>query len=61
MGLGALHVGFDAGDLGLEAFDPRLQLLDRHGVEVLLCKSDERVVGLAWEKVVQIHGGIVDP
>src|SRR5690242_6357221 len=51
----------DAGDFGLQRFDPRFQLLDRHGVEVLLCKRDERVIGLAREEFFQIHGGIVDP
>ena len=48
-------MGFNAGDLRLQGFDPRLKLLDRHGVEVLLAKLDERIAGLAWEKVVQIH------
>jgi putative PIG3 family NAD(P)H quinone oxidoreductase len=61
MTLGALHVRFDTGDLGLERFNPRLELFDGDGVQVLLCKSDERIVRLAWEEFVQVHTGIVDP
>lgn len=61
VGLGTMHMRFDTSDLDLERLDPGLQLLDRHGVEVLLCKGDERVVGLAWEQLVQIHRGVVDP
>ena len=57
MVLRTLHMCFDAGNLGLQRFDPRFQLLDRHGVEVLLCKRDERIIGLAWEEFFQIHGG----
>ena len=59
--LGTLHMRFDAVDLCFERRNPRLQLLDRHGVEVLLCKGDERIVGLAREEVFQIHARIVDP
>jgi hypothetical protein len=55
VGLGALHMGFDAGDLGSEPFDALLQLLDREGIEVLLAERDQRIIRLAWEKVVQIH------
>jgi NADPH:quinone reductase len=61
MGFRPLHVRFDARDLDPQRLDPRLQLLDRHGVEVLLCKRDERVVGLVREELFQIHLGIVDP
>ena len=50
-----LHVVFDPGDFNLQRLDPRLQLLDRHRVEVLLGERDERVVGLAREKLFQIH------
>ncbi len=53
-------VRFDPSDLHLEGRDSGLQLLDRHGVQVLLGELGQRVVGLAWEKVVQIHRGIVD-
>ncbi len=55
-----LHVAFDAGDFNFERLDPLVQFLDRHRIEVLLCKRDEGIIGLAWEKVVQIHSGIVD-
>ena len=55
MRLRPLHVGFDAGDLGLQGLDPRLQLLDRHGVEVLLAKLDQRIAGLAREEVIEVH------
>lgn len=61
MGLRPVHVRFDACDLGLEGFDAGLQLLDRHGVEVLLCKLDQRVAWLAREQVVEVHERIVDP
>jgi len=53
---GALHVGFDPGDLALKRLDARPQLLDRHRVEVLPCKLHQRVAGLAWEEVFQVHG-----
>ena len=61
MVLRTLHVRLDPRDLGPERLDTSLQLLNRNGIEVLLCKSDERIVGLAWEKVVQIHSPNVDP
>ena len=61
MVLRTLHMRLDPGDLGLERLDTSLQLLNRNGIEVLLCKSDERIVGLAWEEVVQIHSPTVDP
>jgi len=50
------HVRFDARDLGFEGFDPRMELVDRHRIEVLLRKGDERVVGLAREEFVEVHG-----
>lgn len=53
--LRTLHMRLDAVDLRFQRLYPRQQLLDRHGVEVLLCKSDEWIVGLAWEEVFQIH------
>lgn len=56
MGFGPFHMRFDAADLGLQRLDPGLKLLDRQGIEVLLCERDERVVGLAREEVFQIHG-----
>jgi NADPH2:quinone reductase len=61
VGLGALHVRLDAGDLGFEGLDPLVQLFDGHGIEVLPGESNERVVGLAREEIFQVHSrGIVD-
>ena len=61
MRLGAGHMRFDARNLGLEAFDSTLKLLDRHGIKVLLSKLDQRVAGLAGEQVVQVHAEPFDP
>lgn len=61
MVLRTFHVRLDPRDLSPERLDTSQQLLDRDGIEVLLCKSDERIVGLAWEEVVQIHRRKVDP
>lgn len=55
MGLRALDVVFDPRNLGLECFDPGPQLLDRHGVEILLCERNQRVVGFAREEFVEVH------
>ena len=56
MRLCAGDVSLDAKDFNLQRFDASMELLDRHRVEVLLRKLDERVAGFAWEKVFQIHG-----
>jgi len=61
MRLGSLHMRFNARDLDLERFDAGLQLLDRHGIEILLCKLNQRVAGLAWEKFFKVHRRTVDP
>jgi len=61
MRLDPRDVRFDASDLGLQRFDPLVQLLDRHGVEVLLGERNQWVVGLAREEFVEVHAGIVDP
>ena len=55
MRLGALHVRFDPRDLHLQRLDAGLQLLDRHGVEVLFCKLDQRIAGLARKQLFEIH------
>ena len=55
MTLGPLHMGFDPRYLNLERADARLELLDRHRIEILLGELDERVARLAWEEFVQIH------
>ena len=61
MVLRPFHVVFHASDFNLQRFDPRLELFDRHWVEILLGKSDQRVVGLARKEFVEVHGRIVDP
>lgn len=53
---GAIHMGLDAADFELERRDASLELLDREGIEVLLAERNERIVGLAGEEVVKIHG-----
>ena len=60
MSLRLVHVRFNAGDLCLQGFDTRLEFLNGHGVEVLPGKLDQRVAGLAWKEVFQVHCGIVD-
>ena len=55
MGLGALHVRFDTDDLGLERFDPLLQLRDRQRIKVLPRKCDQWIFGLAREEVFEVH------
>ena len=57
----SIHVNFDARDLRLQAFDACLKLLDRHRVEVLLAKLDERIARLTGEQVVQVHAEPFDP
>lgn len=52
MALCPLHMGFDAGYFGLERFYPSVQFLDRHRIEVLFGKLDQRVAWLAWKEVV---------
>jgi hypothetical protein len=54
--LDALHVRLDARNLGLKRFDAFLELVDRQRIKVLLAKRDQRIVRLAGEEIVQIHG-----
>ncbi len=54
-------MGFYASNLRLQAFDPGVKLLDRHRVEILLPKLDQRVAGLARKQVVEIHAEPFDP
>ena len=54
-------VRFDARNLRLQRLDSRVQLVDRHRIEVLSCELDQRVARLAREQVVEVHEGIVDP
>jgi len=48
-------MSFHPGDLNLEAFDPGLKLLDRHWIQVLLAKLNQRVAGLARKEFVEVH------
>jgi putative PIG3 family NAD(P)H quinone oxidoreductase len=54
-------VSFHTRNLCLQAFDAGTKLLDRQGVQVLLCKLDERVARLAGEQLVQVHAEPFDP
>ena len=51
----------DAGDLGLQRLDTRMQLLNGDGIEVLPANLGQRIARLVREKVVEIHGEFVDP
>jgi NADPH2:quinone reductase len=54
-------MGLDSCDLRSESLDSRLQFVDRQRVEILPGEQHERVVGLAWEEVVEVHRRSVDP
>ena len=54
-----LHMCLNAIDLCAECSDAGVKLVHRHGVEILFGKRGERVVGLGWEQLVEVHGGIV--
>jgi NADPH2:quinone reductase len=58
--LGAVDVSLHAGDLGFQGFDTSVKLIDRDGVQILLCKFDQRIARLARKEIFQIHAGIVD-
>ena len=45
----------DPGDFAAERRDPRVQLVDRDRVEVLLDKLSQRIARLGRKEVVQIH------
>ncbi|CAA9490521.1 MAG: Quinone oxidoreductase [uncultured Sphingomonas sp.] len=55
--LGALHMCLDPIDLCAKCSDAGMKLVHRHGVEILFGKRRERVVGLGWEQLVEVHGG----
>jgi len=55
MRLRALHVRLHAGDLGPQGLDSSLQLLDRHGIQVLTPKLHQGVAGLAREQIIEVH------
>ena len=46
----------DPDDFGFERFDSGMKLVDRQRVEVLAAEQDQRIGGLAWEELVQVHG-----
>ena len=60
MSLCPLHMLFDAGNLVLQGHDPRLELLDRQRIEILLAKLLQGIAGLAREEIVEIHRSNVD-
>ena len=47
----------DSGNLGIQRFDPLLELVDAQGVEVLAAELDQRVAGFRREEVVDVHRG----
>ena len=51
---------FDARDFRLQRLDAGVKLLDRHGIEVLAAKGNERIVRLAREQIVEVHRWTVD-
>ena len=50
------HMCLDALDLAFECFDPRRELVDREGTEILLYEQRQRILWLAGKEVVVIHG-----
>ena len=60
MGGGLRDMSLHAGDFGLQRLDTGVKLLDRHGIEILLGKLDQRVAGLAGEQIFEVHCRIVD-
>ena len=54
-------VCLDAVDLRFQGGDSLVQLVDRHGIEILPLQRLDRVIGFAREKLVEIHRGFVDP
>ena len=44
-------------DLGFERFYAGVELVDRQRIQILPTKQDQRIVRLAWEELVQVHGG----
>lgn len=48
-------MGLYPDNLGLERLNSRLKFLDRQWVEVLFSKFDERVAGLVWKELFEVH------
>ena len=59
MGLGAVHMRFDASDLFPEQRDAFLQLVDRQRVEILPGQLGQMVSLAVRKQVVEVHGGSV--
>lgn len=51
-----IDLGADPNDLGLQRFDACVELVDRERIQILPSEQGQRVVGLAWEELVQVHG-----
>lgn len=51
-----VDLGADPNDLGLQRFDPRVELVDRQRIEILAPEQGKGIVGLAWKELVQVHG-----
>ena len=60
MGLNAIDVGLDAGNLGPQGFYAGVELFDRNGIEILLRKLHQRVARLVREEILKVHPRIVD-
>jgi len=60
MRLRPAYMRFHPRDFLFQSLDPRLQLVDRERVEVLLAKLGQRVLGLVRKQFVQIHASVVD-
>lgn len=43
------------GDLGLEGFDPLVELVDRKRPEILANEQGQRIAGLAREEIIFVH------
>ena len=55
MRLRTIDMSFHAGNLGLQGFDAGMQLVNRDGVEILLCKFRQRVARFAREEILEVH------
>jgi hypothetical protein len=53
---GTFNLSSNTGHLGLERRDPRVQLLDGKGIEILARQCDDGIVGTAGQVVFRAHG-----
>lgn len=56
MRLGAVHMGFDAGDLLPEQSYPLLQFVDGERVQILLGQFGKEIPLSVGKQVVEVHG-----